>query len=407
MPTERTGSWPGKFNAAIAGNMPKGMASYFTPRMIKMLLIVGAVLVLVFGYIIGAPIVGFLLMPKGAFTPIQTVSTVHAQKTQWQTQLRSVGTLHAVQGADLASEVAGLVTRIGFRPDEDVRKGTLLVQLRDDSDRAQLAALQAAAVLAAQTYARDAELIKTNAISQTVYDAALANMKGARAQADAQAAAVEKKAIRAPYDGRVGIRQVDVGQYVAAGQVLVTLQHLDPIYVDFEVPQQQLDLLRTGSKVTLTTDAVVGKTFTGEIVAFDPKVDPVTRNVHVRALIQNPDKKLLPGMFATVVTDVGAPQSLITLPQTAVVYNPYGDTVFVVTKSPASQNPTGKDQLSVEQRFVTIGEARGDQVAILRGVSTKDQVVGAGQLKLKNGTLVTINNSVQLPNNPAPTPVEQ
>ncbi|MDE1937382.1 MAG: efflux RND transporter periplasmic adaptor subunit [Alphaproteobacteria bacterium] len=407
MATGRTGAWPDRINAAIGENVPKGIASYLTPRMIRMLLIVAAVLVLVFGYIIGAPIIGFLMMPKGAFTPIQTVSTVHAEKTPWQTQLRSVGTLHAVQGADLASEVAGLVTRIGFKPDEDVRKGMLLIQLRDDQDRALLASLRAAAVLAKLTYDRDAALIKTNAISQTVYDTALANFRGATAQVDAQAATVEKKAIRAPYDGRVGIRQVDVGQYVAAGQTLVTLQQLDPIYVDFDVPQQQLAELKTGSKVTLTSNAAAGKTFVGEIVAFDPKVDPVTRNAHVRALIHNPGKSLLPGMFATVVTDVGQPRPLITLPQTAVVYNPYGDTVFVITKSPASQNPTGKDQLAAEQRFVTVGETRGDQIAILSGLKPEEDVVSAGQLKLKNGTLITINNSVKLPNNPAPTPVEQ
>ncbi|MDE2111270.1 MAG: efflux RND transporter periplasmic adaptor subunit [Alphaproteobacteria bacterium] len=403
----RTGEWPGRVNAATGGGVLKNLASYFTPRMVRMLLIVGGVLVLIFAYIIGAPIIGFLLMPKGAFVPIQTVSTVRAERMPWQTQIHSVGTLHAVEGADLASEIPGLVTRIGFRPDQDVRKGTLLVQLRDDQDRALLASLRAAAVLAKRTYDRDAVLIKTNAISQTEYDTALANYKGATAQADAQAATVEKKAVRAPYDGRVGIRQVDVGQYVAAGQTLVTLQQLDPIYVDFDVPQQQLALLETGSKVTLTTDAVVGKMFHGEIIAFDPKVDPTTRNAHVRALIHNPGKSLLPGMYATVVTDVGKPRSLITLPQTAMTYNPYGDTVFVIAKSPAAQNPTGKDQLSVEQRFVTVGDTRGDQVSVLSGVKPGEAVVSAGQLKLKNGTLVTINNSVKLPNNPSPTPVEQ
>ncbi|MDE2133186.1 MAG: efflux RND transporter periplasmic adaptor subunit [Alphaproteobacteria bacterium] len=369
-----------------------------------MLVIVGGVLLLVFGYIIGRPIAMFLMMPKNSFVQIQTVSAVHARQTLWQSQLRSVGTLHAVEGADLASEISGLVTRIGFRAGEDVRKGMLLVQLRDDSDRAQLAALRAGAELAAATYARDAALIKVNAISKTEYDTAFANMKSARAQANAQAATVEKKAIRAPYDGRVGIRQVDIGQYVNAGQVVVTLQQLDPIDVDFQVPQQQLSLLRVGDKVTLATDAVAGRSFNGMIAAFDPKVDPATRNVHVRASIENRQKLLLPGMFATVVTDIGSMKSYITLPQTAVVFNPYGDTVFVVVKAKAAD---GSEQLVAQQRFVTTGETRGDQIAILGGVSTKDIVVSAGQIKLKNGTLVTVNNSVQLPNNPAPTPVQQ
>ena len=185
--------------------MSNGITSYFTPRMFKMLLIVGGVLLLVFAYIIGAPIVMYLMMPKGAFIQIQTVSTVQAQKTLWQPQLRSVGTLHAVEGADLASEVAGLVTQIGFRAGEDVRAGTILVQLRDDYE-------QALAAQALQTYKRYAALIKTHAISQSDYDTAVANMKSTQAAAD-------KKAIRAPYDGRVGIRQVDIGQYVNAGQI--------------------------------------------------------------------------------------------------------------------------------------------------------------------------------------------
>jgi membrane fusion protein (multidrug efflux system) len=384
------GTWPGRISAAIGANLPSEVTRYFTPRMKAMLGIVAAVLVLVFGYVIGAPIVKYLLMPKSAFIRSQTVSTVQAQKTLWQRQLRSVGTLHAVEGADLASEIAGLVMRIGFRAGEDVRAGTLLVQLRDDSERA-------SAEEALQTYRRYAALIKTHAISQSNYDSALANMKSTRA-------AVEKKAIRALYDGRVGIRQVDVGQYVNAGQVVVTLQQLDPIYVDFQVPQQQLSLLKSGDEVILTTDAVAGRNFHGEIVAFDPKVDPVTRNVRVRASVENHEKLLLPGMFGTVVTDVGRARPLITLPQTAIVFNPYGDTVFVVTKTKADD---GSDQLVAQQRFVTTGETRGDQIAILSGLSTKDIVVSTGQLKLKNGTLVTVNNSVPLPNNPAPTPVQQ
>jgi len=370
--------------------MSNGITSYFTPRMIKMLLIVGGVLVLVFAYIILAPIVKYLMMPKGAFSQVQTVSTVQAQKTQWQPQLRSVGTLHAVEGADLASEVAGLVTQIGFRAGEDVHAGTLLVQLRDDYE-------QALAEQALQTYKRYAALIKTHAISQSDYDAASAAMKSTQAT-------VDKKAIRAPYDGRVGIRQVDVGQYVNAGQVLVTLQMLDPIDVDFQVDQQQLSQIKPGDTVTLTSDATPGQSFSGSITAFDPKADPVTRNVHVRASVRNPQKKLLPGMFATVVTNLGAARPFITLPQTAIVYNPYGDTVFVVTKARVAD---GTEQLVAEQRFVTVGETRGDQVAITSGLSPKDLVVSAGQLKLKNGAQVVVNNSVKLPNNPAPTPVQQ
>jgi membrane fusion protein (multidrug efflux system) len=402
MTTGRGWAWPERIGNAITEHVPERAWRFFTPRMFIMLGSVAAVLLLVFG-VIFFPVLKYLLGPHAGFVSVQTVSTVQAKSTLWQTQLRAVGTLHAVAGADLSSEVTGLVVKIGFKAGDDVRKGTLLVQLRDDSDRATLAALEATATLADQTYKRDAALIKTNSISATDYDTALANMKNARAQADAQAATVEKKAIRAPYDGRVGIRQVDVGQYVNAGQVVVTLQQLDPIYVDFEVPQQQLGLISVGDKVSLTTDAAPGATFSGHILAFDAKVDPNTRNVQVRATIANPDKKLLPGMFATVVVNAGAARPQITLPETAIVYNPYGDTVYVVTKQQGLQG----EQLVAQQRFVVVGETRGDQVAIESGLSASDVVVSTGQLKLKNGTVVKVNNAVPLPDNPNPEPEDQ
>lgn len=371
--------------------------------MIVMLVSVTCVLLLVFGYIAGR---GLLIASfMGNYVPVQTVSTVHARVTMWQPELHSVGTLHAVEGADLAAEIAGLVTNIGFRPGQDVGKGALLVQLRDDSDRAQLAALRASAMLAAQTFARDQELIKSDAISKTGYDTALATLKNAEAQAAAQAAVVEKKAIRAPFSGRVGIRQVDVGQYVAAGQVLVTLQQLDPIFVDFQVPQQQLSQLSVGDRVALTTDAFAGKTFGGEIVAFDPKVDLDTRNVRVRAAIANPGKQLLPGMFATAITSIGRPSLRVTLPQTALSFNPYGDTVFLAIKTGKTKD--GQDSFVARQRFVTVGETRGDQIAILSGVTPNDIVISSGQLKLKNGAPIKINNSVSLPNEPAPVPADE
>jgi membrane fusion protein, multidrug efflux system len=402
MSTGRVGAWPERLRNNLADHLPQRARGIFTPRMFLMLGIVAVVAVLVL-IVIFFPIIQYIIKGPPDFTTAQAVSTVQAKPTLWQTQLRSVGTLHAIEGADLSSEVTGLVVKIGFNPGEDVRKGQLLVQLRDDSDRALLAALSATAVLDDLTYQRDASLVKTQAISQTDYDTALANMKNARAQVAEQAAIVEKKAIRAPYDGRVGIRQVDIGEYVNAGQIVVTLQQLDPIYVDFEIPQQQLSSLAVGNKVSLTSDAAPGKTFAGHILAFDAKVDPTTRNVQVRATVSNPGKILLPGMFATVIADVGTPRSEITLPQTAVVFNPYGDTVFVVNKT---AGPKG-EQLTVQQRFVVVGDTRGDQVAITSGLSTSDVVVSAGQLKLKNGALVSVNNSVALPDNPAPSPDDQ
>jgi len=261
--------------------------------------------------------------------------------------------------------------------------------LRDDTEKA-------AAEEAQQTYRRYAALIKTQAISQSNYDSALANLKSTRA-------AVEKKTIRAPFDGRVGIRNVDVGQYVSAGTVLVTLQQLDPIYVDFQVPQQQLALLKVGSKVLLTSDAVAGETFAGEIAAFDPKVSEATRTVRVRAAVRNPGKKLLPGMFASVIVDAGQPRNFLTLPQTAVTFNTYGNTVFVV----ARQTVGGKAQLVAEQRFIVTGDTRGDQIAVLSGITPKDVVVSSGANKLKNGSVVTVNNTIVLPNDSDPHPEEE
>ena len=387
MPTERTGTWAEQAGDAVAKHIPPQVAHFFTKRMIVMLICVFAVLFLVFGFIVGKGLMISAYMKNMVQTT--TVATTQAHSAAWQTRLPAVGSMHAVEGADLASEEAGLVTGIGFDAGQDVRKGALLVQLRDDTERA-------AADLAVQTYKRYAALIKTKAISQSNYDSALATMKSTLA-------AVEKKSIRAPFDGRVGIRNVDVGQYVAAGTMLVTLQQLDPIYVDFQVSQQQLALLKVGSTVQLTSDAVAGKTFTGEVAAFDPKVSEATRTVRVRAVIRNPDKTLLPGMFASVIVDVGRPRSFITLPQTAITFNTYGNTVFVVAK----QTVNGKEQLVAEQRFVVTGDTRGDQIAVLSGVTPKDVVVSSGANKLKNGSIVVVNNTIVLPNDPNPHPEEE
>jgi membrane fusion protein (multidrug efflux system) len=382
-----------------------GWRRYMTPRMRWVLIISAVVFALLILWLKFVPWLFMnVLMSKSDFIQPQAVSTAHAVKSPWQSQVRAVGTLHAVQGADLAPEVAGIVTKIGFKPGEDVAAGQILIQLRDDSDRAQLAALRATAEQNTLTYKRNVALAKTNAISPQAFDVATANMKSAVAQAEAQVALVEKKAIRAPFAGRVGIRQVDVGQYVNAGTTVVTLQQLDPIDIDFTVPQQQLAILKAGDPVTVTSDAVPGRTFKGRILALDPKVDPVTRNVRVRAEVANPDKTLIPGMFATVVTAVGAAQPQLTLPQTAISYNPYGDVVYVITPS---KNEKGKDILVANQRFVTVGETRGDQVAVTSGITDKDEVVTTGQLKLKNGAVVFINNAVRLPNNPAPNPIQQ
>ena len=373
-------------------------------RMVIMLMAVGVVFGGIFGFqaFKGAMIKKFM---SAQAQPPQTVTTIVASSQEWQPQIKAVGSLRAMRGADLAPEVAGLVAAIQFKSGDEVKAGDLLVQLRADSDQARLHSLQANAELADATFKRDQELIKVHAISQATYDADAANLKSTRALAAEQQALVAKKFIRAPFAGRIGIRQVDVGQFIKEGEKIATLQVLDPIYVDFYVPQQELSRLKVGEAVTAATDTFPDETFKGEISAIDPKVDTDTRNVQVRATLKNPEHKLLPGMFATVSIQSGKPQDFVTLPQTAITFSPYGDTVFLVEEK--GKGADGKPAKVAKQSFVTTGRTRGDQVAILKGVKAGDTVVSSGQLKLKNGTPLIVNNTVTPADNPAPKPQDQ
>jgi membrane fusion protein (multidrug efflux system) len=342
-------------------------------------------------------------IPVGVIPP-QTVSTAKAGFSDWQGEFQAVGTLRAVRGADIAPEVAGVITAIHFQSGQEVEAGAPLVQLNAESDVARLQSLAAAAELAEINYQRDQKQLEIQAVSRAVVDADAANLKSAKAQLAEQQALVNKKLVRAPYAGRVGIRAVDIGQFVTAGTKLVTLQALDPAYVDFYAPQKSLGKIVMKQKIVLKTDAFTGEQFPGEISSIDPKVDPATRNVQVRATVRNPKRALLPGMFATVTIISGEPQRLITLPQTSVSYNPYGDTVFVVEEHKGAD---GKTSLLAQQKFVTTGSTRGDQVAILSGIKEGDTVVTAGQIKLRTGVPVIVNNSIQPANDPAPRPKDQ
>jgi len=241
-------------------------------------------------------------------------------------------------------------------------------------------------------------------VSQAVVDADAASLKSAKAQVAEQQALVNKKLVRAPFSGRLGIRAVDVGQYVTPGTKLVTVQALDPVYVDFSAPQKSLGKVAPKQKLTLKVDAFPGQPFVGEISSIDPKVDPATRNVQVRATVRNPKRSLLPGMFATISLAWGEPQRFLTLPQTAISYNPYGNTVFVVEER---KSEDGKTALVAQQKFVTTGDTRGDQVAVLSGIKEGEAVVTAGQVKLRSGVPVTVNNSILPTNEPAPQPRDQ
>lgn len=335
----------------------------------------------------------------------QTVSTTTAATSDWQTQLEAVGSLRAVKGADLSLEVSGIVDAIQFESGDDVPAGAVLVHLRSADDVAKLESLQASAVLAQVNYERDQKQFAVKAVSQATLDSDIANLRSYRAQVAEQQAIVDKKTLRAPFAGHLGIRLVDLGQYLNAGTTVVTLQALDPIYIDFYLPQQAVDQIATGQPVTAHIDAFPNQTFTGKISALNPKVDATTRNIQVRATLKNPDHKLFPGMYARVDIAVGAPKRYVTLPQTAVTFSAYGDTVYLVEKQ--GQGPNGQPQLIAKQAFITTGPTRGDQVAVLNGVKEGDTVVTAGQVKLRNGVAVAINNAVQPSNDPNPKPPDE
>lgn len=373
-------------------------------RMIIMLAIAAVVLFIIFGFEAFRSIMIAKAMRAFA-NPPQTVSTVVATTQEWQPTLTAVGSLRAVNGADLSLEVAGVVDKLYFQSGDDVNAGTVLMTLRSDDDVAKLHALQATADLSAINLARDEKQLKINAVSKAQVDTDSATLRNAQAQVAEQQAIVDKKMLRAPFAGHLGIRAVDVGQYLAAGTNIVTLQALDPIYVDFTLPQQALAEIREGQLVTATVDTYADQSFVGKITAINPAVDVATRNVQVRATLANPDHLLLSGMYAKVTIDVGAEQRYVTLPQTAIIYNPYGNTVYVVQDK--GKDAQGHPQLEAHQAFITTGPTRGDQVAILKGIDAGTAVVSAGQMKLRNGSRLIINNSVVPTDNPNPQPQEE
>jgi membrane fusion protein (multidrug efflux system) len=334
------------------------------------------------------------------------VSTIKASAQDWQPALRAVGTLRAANGADLAMEVAGLVTEVNLKSGEDVKQGQVLLQLRDGDDVAHLQQLEANAQLSKITFERARKQLDAQAISKADYDTAAADYKARQAAVEQQKVLVDKKQLRAPFAGRAGIITTSPGDYLSAGTAVVTLQQLDPLYVDFNVPQSELGRLKVGQSVSLALDAYPGRVFSGKLSAINPKVDANTRNVQVEATVPNHDQTLTPGMFAKVSVDVGQLRRQLTLPQAAIVYNPYGDTVYVVQPSKGKDEHGKPQPPTVQQAFVTTGDTRGDQVAILKGITAGTEVVTSGQLKLKNGAPIAVDNSVQPADGANPTPQE-
>ena len=395
----------------------------------RMFAMIGLVLLLVV-VLVGLKALSIYRMVSGMKPPPPaTVTTAKAAYQEWQPALNAVGTLRAVRGADLALDIAGLVTQVNLKSGDDVKEGQVLLQLRDSEDVAQLRQLEAAAALADVTFTRAKQQLAVKAVSQADYDAASADLKGKQAAVQQQQVKVAMKQLRAPFSGHAGIVTANPGMYMNSGTTIVTLQQLDPLYVDFFLPQKNLGGIAIGQKITLALDAFSGKSFDGAVNAISPKVDADTRNVQIEAKVANPDHALVPGMFANVSVDSGAQQRFLTLPQTAVVFNPYGETVFVVRKKAdfdkvqaaaakgadaksqppaAAQNgpPLPADALVVQQTFVTTGATRGDQIAIVSGLDEGADVVSSGQLKLKNGAPVQIDNSKPPASSPNPTPQE-
>jgi membrane fusion protein (multidrug efflux system) len=335
----------------------------------------------------------------------QTVSAASVGFQDWQPKIEAVGSMRAINGVEVSPEVSGIVAALHFNQGDDVKKGKVLVELVADNDVARLRSLQAAYGLARVTYERDKQQFEFKAISQQALDVDKANMMQASANVAEQQALVNKKFVPALFSGRVGIRMVSVGQYLSAGTAVVSLQALDPIYLDFSVPQQNISMIHVGQSITAKTDAYPDVVFAGKIAVINPEVDVSTLNVKVRAELKNPGHKLLPGMYATVDISTGKPQHYITLPQTAVTYNPYGNIVYLVEQQ--GTDDKGKPKLVAKQVFVTTGDTRGDQVAVLKGVKEGDMVVTAGQVKLHNGALVTVNNDIQPSNEPDPKPKDE
>jgi membrane fusion protein (multidrug efflux system) len=374
-----------------------------TKRMIIMLVCVG----LLFGGIFGFQIFKMRMVKKFMSSmpvPAAAVTAMKVEYSSWQPRLSAIGTVRAVHGVEITSESAGVVREIDFKSGEEVQEGEILFQLNLDAEEAQLNALEVAVGQAKTLFERDKAQLEVQAISQAALDADAADLKSKKAQVIQQEAIIAKKTVRAPFSGRLGITPLSVGQYVNPGDKIVTLQTLDPIYIDFSLPQQHVSRIALGQMLKILTDSYPEREFKGKVTAINPKIDIDTRNIQIEATVQNRKHELVPGMFASVDLEAGKEEMFLTLPQTAITYNPYGETVYIVEEG---KGPDGKPLLTAKQSFVKLGETRGDQVAILEGIKPGERIVTSGQLKLRNGSQVVINNKVQPGNNPDPNPLDR
>ena len=332
--------------------------------------------------------------------PPVSVATFDARAEQWSGRLEAVGTLAAVNGTDVTTEAGGGVQKIAFEAGQPVSAGTLLVELNSAAELASLEALEASAKLATVQAERWRTLGADRLVSQAEVEERATQAATAHAQAESQRALIAQKRIRAPFDGELGIRRVNLGQYVAPGDPIVSLQSLDPVFLDFTLPEQELGQVREGMTVRARVDSLDGREFAGTVTAIEPAVDPATRNFRVQATLDNPERLLRPGSFARVQFEVGQDEDVVVIPQTAVAFNPYGNVVYLVVPAPEGEAATAQDEaegpnLIARQRFVTTGRTRGDMIEVTRGLEPGETVVNGGLLRLRNDAAVVVNNEVQ------------
>ena len=369
-------------------------------RMLLMLVVM-AVIIAGLGFVKFQQIQTAIAQGASFQPPPEAVTTIVAQEVEWPDTLSAIGSVAAVQGVVVSADLSGTVDRVLFDSGRAVMQGEVLVELDTRQERAQLAAAEAQRDLARTNFDRMQGLLKDNVISRAEYDSATADDKQTEARAGEIRAAIQRKRITAPFSGNLGIRQVNVGQYLSSGDPIVQLQSLNPIYVNFDVPQQATPQMRNGRDVRITTDDLAGVEFHGRITAIDSVVNSATRNIQVQATLANPDGQLRPGMFVQTQVVLGGGRSVLALPATAISYAPYGDSVYVVANL---KGPNGESYRGVRQQFVKVEGSRGDQVGVISGVKPGDEVVTSGLFKLRNAAAVLVNNKVQPGNNPAPKP---
>lgn len=372
---------------------------------LKPYLIAALILLVVAGFVVGVKTLQIKKLISGAKEkggpPPESVSSAEVMSDRWERTVESVGSLRAVQGADLSTETSGVVTKILFENGAEVKKGDLMLELDSDTEQANLRSAQAEADLARTVYDRTRRLRENSTVPQSEMDAAESQLRKMNALVEQLKSTITKKQITAPFSGRLGIREVNLGQFIKNGDKVVSLQSLDPIYVDFLVPQQMLSSLSVGAKLKVFTDVYPGRVFEGELTAINSEIDQITRNIRLQGTLKNPDAALRPGMFVRVILATGGVDEVICIPSTAVLRAPFGDSVFVLEESTSE---SGNKTIVAKQRFVRVGRAQGDFVCVTEGLKAGEKVVSAGAFKLRNGSTVTINNDMAPQPNIAPTP---